>query len=250
MTMASIEAKLIDSCSLLYPNKCCRQIISELTLSKPCMATVLSKTMGYGIIMGSILVKMPQLVKILGAKSGEGISFAGVLLELVAMTFSAAYAFANRFPFSAWGETLFLMVVTAAIGYLVLKYERSQWSALAFVMAYSSVTYALMSGLTPLSVLWSMQAANLPLAISGKMLQVYTNYSIGHTGQLSAITAWLMFGGAFARIFTSIQETGDQLVIITFAAASLANFLIVAQIHYYWNKTNTYLESMTKKKLL
>lgn len=205
--------------------------------------------MGYGIILGSTLVKMPQLVKIMGAKSGEGISFMGVLLELIAMTFSAAYAFANRFPFSAWGETLFLMLVTAVIGYLVLRYERSQWSAICFLVAYSALSYALMSGLTPMSVLWSLQAANLPLAISGKLLQAYNNYRNRHTGQLSAITAWLMFGGAFARIFTSIQETGDQLVIVTFAAASAANFLIVAQIHYYWNRTNQYLEAISKKKL-
>ncbi len=248
--MNSNQSKLVEFCSLLYPNDCCHQIIGELIISQSCLAMILSKSMGYGIIAGSTLVKMPQLVKIFVAKSGYGISFFGVLLELIGMTFSAAYAFGNGFPFSSWGECLFLMAVTAGIGYLVLKYERNLLSALSFLTMYSILTYVLMSGLTPLSILWSLQAITLPLAISGKLLQAMTNHRNGHTGQLSAITATLMFLGAFARIFTSIQETGDQLVVITFSAASLANFLLLAQIIYFWNQTNQYLEKSSIKKKL
>src|SRR4051812_24016764 len=113
--MPSFESKVVDLCSLLYPKKCCHQIISELTFTKPCMTQVVSKSAGYGIIAGSTLVKLPQLLKIWNARSGQGISFIAVVLELIAMTFSAAYAYANRFPFSSWGECLFLMVVTTGI---------------------------------------------------------------------------------------------------------------------------------------
>lgn len=38
-----------------------------------------------------------------------------------------------------------------------------------------------------------------------QLLQAATNYRNGHTGQLSAITVFLLFGGSLARIFTSIQ---------------------------------------------
>jgi len=67
-----------------------------------------------------------------------------------------------------------------------------------------------------------------------QLLQLYANYSNGSTGQLSSITQALLFLGAVARIFTSIQETGDQLTIISYVVSTVCNFIIVAQIGYYW----------------
>ena len=45
----------------------------------------------------------------------------------------------------------------------------------------------------------------------------------------------LLFLGSLARIFTSIQETGDTTLIVTFIATSIANGLIFAQVLFYWN---------------
>ncbi|XP_054161564.1 mannose-P-dolichol utilization defect 1 protein-like [Oppia nitens] len=246
--MNSSESQLVELCSLLYPKQCCHEVLTDLLFTKQCISVLVSKSLGYGIIAGSTLVKLPQFLKIWSARSGEGISLIGVVLELLAMTFSASYAFANNFPFSAWGECLFLMLVTTGIAYLVLKYQQNLVKAFTFVTIYMGLTYVLMSGLTPLSILWSLQAANLPLAISGKMFQAFINYSNGNTGQLSAISATLLFLGSFARIFTSIQETGDQLVVITFTVASIANFILLTQIIYYWNKTNEFIQRKTLEK--
>ncbi len=66
-------------------------------------------------------------------------------------------------------------------------------------------------------------------------LQIYENWRNGSTGQLSAISTWLMTAGSLARIFTSIQETGDNLVILNFVASSFVNLILTAQILYYWN---------------
>ena len=42
--------------------------------------------------------------------SGEGISLAGVLLELTALTMTTAYNYSQGFPFSSYGESVFLSV--------------------------------------------------------------------------------------------------------------------------------------------
>nr|XP_060638859.1 mannose-P-dolichol utilization defect 1 protein-like [Anolis sagrei ordinatus] len=68
-----------------------------------------------------------------------------------------------------------------------------------------------------------------------QLLQAATNYRNGHTGQLSAITASLLFAGSLARIFTSIQETGDLLMALTFGVSSFCNGVIMGQLLYYWN---------------
>jgi len=68
-----------------------------------------------------------------------------------------------------------------------------------------------------------------------QFMQAYTNYSNGNTGQLSAVTCLLLFFGSLARIFTSIQETGDTTMILMYVCSTLANAVIVTQLLYYWN---------------
>lgn len=65
------------------------------------------------------------------------------------------------------------------------------------------------------------------------MIQAVTNYKNKSTGQLSAATCFMIFFGALARIFTSLQETGDPMMILTYSVSSLANGIIVFQLLYY-----------------
>lgn len=69
----------------------------------------------------------------------------------------------------------------------------------------------------------------------GQMVQAVANYKNGSTGQLSAVTVTMLFLGSMARIFTSIQETGDQIIILTYMVATVANGTLLFQIIYYWN---------------
>merc|ERR1712130_601486 len=89
--------------------------------------------------------------------------------------------------------------------------------------------------ITPATMLWYGQAANIPMILLGKIIQIVTNFKNGHTGQLSAVTVFLLALGAIARIFTSIQETGDQILIFTFICSSFVNTVIALQVIWYWN---------------
>ncbi|XP_036404401.1 mannose-P-dolichol utilization defect 1b [Megalops cyprinoides] len=218
------------------PEKCYDEFFLNFNfLDVPCLKIVLSKALGIGIILGSVMVKLPQVFKLIGAKSAEGLSFNSVLLELFAITGTMAYSIAHSFPFSAWGEALFLMLQTVAIGFLIQHYGGNTIRGLVFLVLYFSLVTLLMSPLTPLSVVTMMQASNMPAIIVGRLIQAGTNYRNGHTGQLSAISVFLLFAGSLARIFTSVQETGDSLMALTYVISSCCNGLIAAQVLYYWN---------------
>nr|XP_001504832.3 mannose-P-dolichol utilization defect 1 protein isoform X1 [Equus caballus] len=221
---------------LLLPEKCYDQIFVQWDLLHvPCLKILLSKVLGLSLVAGSLLVKLPQVFKILGAKSAEGLSLQSVMLELVALTGTMVYSITNNFPFSSWGEALFLMLQTITICFLILHYRGQTVKGVAFLACYALVLLVLLSPLTPLAVVTLLQASNVPAVVVGKLLQAVTNYRNGHTGQLSAVTVFLLFGGSLARIFTSIQETGDPLMAGTFVVAALFNGLIVAQLLFYWN---------------
>ncbi|XP_059524752.1 mannose-P-dolichol utilization defect 1 protein isoform X2 [Myotis daubentonii] len=109
---------------ILLPEKCYDQFFVQWDLLHvPCLKILLSKGLGLGIVAGSLLVKLPQVLKILGAKSAEGLSLQSVMLELVALTGTMVYSIVNHFPFSSWGEALFLMLQTVTICFLVLHYR-------------------------------------------------------------------------------------------------------------------------------
>lgn len=195
----------------------------------------MSKALGIGLILGSILVKLPQIIKIVKNKSGEGISLPSVSLDLTAITIYAAYSFVKGFPFSSWGDATFLGIQTVLIAVFVLWYQGSKSLGLMYLIVFIGVCYVMAGGITPIKTLWYLQSFNIPIVVSGKLLQAWTNYKNGHTGQLAAVTLFMLLFGSAARIFTSIQETGDSVVILTYIASTAANAVLVAQLLYYWN---------------
>ncbi|XP_014677358.1 PREDICTED: mannose-P-dolichol utilization defect 1 protein-like [Priapulus caudatus] len=200
-----------------------------------CLKMLISKCLGYLIILGAVIVKLPQIIKIWSAKSGEGVSFLSQSLELAAVTATVSYSFANKFPFSAWGEGFFLILQTCTICVLVLHYGGKLGIAVVFMLAYSAVLSLMLSGLVPINILWIFQSCNIAIVIGSKLVQILSSYNNGGTGQLSVITFSLLFLGSIARIFTSIQETGDNLIILIYVLATTLNGVIFGQVLYYWN---------------
>ncbi|KAF0751134.1 mannose-P-dolichol utilization defect 1 protein [Aphis craccivora] len=187
-----------------------------------CIRSALSKGLGFGIVGGSLLVKLPQVIKVWHSKSAVGISLVNVCMDLFAVTANVVYSYSSQFPFSSWGDSLFILFQTLLIR-----------AASAFAFIYCSLLFFLVSDIVPNSFLWNAQFISIPLMFYGKMTQCYVNQQNKSTGQLSMATCILLFLGSSVRVFTSIQETGDSLLIWSFALASLANFVIVTQFYLY-----------------
>ncbi|XP_061445524.1 mannose-P-dolichol utilization defect 1 protein isoform X1 [Rhineura floridana] len=231
--MAALKGLLVPH---ILPEHCYDELFLSFNfLHIPCLKILISKGLGFGIVAGSLMVKLPQIIKILRAKSAEGLSFHSILLELLAITGTMAYSISKTFPFSAWGEALFLMIQTVAIGFLVQYFGGHTGRGVSFLVAYFGVLALLLSSLTPAGVVTALQASNMPAVVISRLLQAATNYRNGHTGQLSAVTVFLLFAGSLARIFTSIQETGDPLMALTYVVSSACNGVITGQLVYYWN---------------
>jgi len=237
-TLPAVKMDLILSLlKRFYPEDCVDTLLVDFDfLNAECLKIVASKSVGYAIIVASVLVKLPQLLKMAAAKSGEGISLSSVVLELAAISTTVAYSVAKSFPFSAWGEGLFLAVQTACVGFLTLLFETSTASATTFGVGYSAIMVALLGGFAPLSFITTLQALNIPIVIVSKLLQIVANFRASSTGQLSAITVGLLFLGCVVRIATTWIETGDLLTVVNYIIATVLNGTILGQILYYGGK--------------
>jgi len=223
---------------LLMSPDCFEEIFINFNITHAaCLKAIISKCLGIGIILGSILVKVPQIVKIWRAKSAKGLSFTSITLEIVAVISAFSYNFVNGYPFSSYGDSAFLAVQTALIGALTLHYGGSSGAGAAFLAAVAAATAAL-CGAAPPTLLWLLQAANIPLVFSAKMLQAWANWQAGSTGQLSVVTVTMLLAGSAARIFTSVQETGDAVIVATYAVSTAANAVLFGQLLWYWSASN------------
>ena len=60
------------------------------------------------------------------------------------------------------------------------------------------------------------------------------NFKNKSTGQLSAATTFLQFAGTAARVFTTLQEVDDRMVLLGFLAGLGLNSLLFLQMICYW----------------
>lgn len=200
-----------------------------------CNKMILSKVLGYAILVGSLMVKVPQIVKIYWNRSGEGVSVLAESIMLAAIFGSMAYGFTSEFPLSAYGDSFFLFIQTILIILLVLYYKRQYLLVIIYLLLSLLVTVLMYRRMIPIGVVGILAGLSLVLSLISRLWQSFCIYRAQSTGNLSAITMLMLFFGSMARIFTSIEETGDKTLIWTYILNTLANSLLLFQLGYYWS---------------
>ena len=100
-----------------------------------------------------------------------------------------------------------------------------------------------------------MPGIGIVLTVFTRIPQIWTNYSNGHTGQLAILTWILQWGGALARVFTTMQDPGISeasrpALLAGFGIGCTLSFIIILQIVVYRSATQKKLAEVAKNKLL
>ncbi|OJA13388.1 hypothetical protein AZE42_07595 [Rhizopogon vesiculosus] len=240
--------------------KCYSSLVENLNIGDvDCLKYSLSKGLGIGIVVGGSIMKVPQLLlselpdrlqSLLGAydapvldkRSARGLSLPAYALETLAYAITAAYSYRNEFPFSTYGENLFLTIQNTIITLLIIYFPTTSLQnpqatgpRLAVASA-ASATSAFVLYALPKDILSLLQMATLPLSLFSKLPQIMQNARARSTGQLSAFAVVSQIAGCLARLFTTATEVGDLIVTAGFALALLLNIVLGAQMWMYWGK--------------
>ncbi|CCO26312.1 Mannose-P-dolichol utilization defect 1 protein OS=Mus musculus GN=Mpdu1 PE=2 SV=1 [Rhizoctonia solani AG-1 IB] len=226
--------------------KCYITLIENLELDNiDCLKYAISKGLGIGIVVGGTVMKVPQLLLITRARSARGLSLTSYILETLAYAINLAYSARNAFPFSTYGENLFLTIQNVAITYLILQYPTPTLTSAttprnphAHFLPFTAAT--LLLGLvllfSPAKILAILQISTLPIALFSKLPQIAQNQRARSTGQLSAVAVGAQTLGCLARLFTTATEVDDKLVAGSFALALLLNLVVAAQMALFWGQ--------------
>jgi mannose-P-dolichol utilization defect protein 1 len=223
---------------LLTAGKHCYAVLVEnLDLfHAECLKLGISKALGLGIVLAGSIVKLPQLLKLVSAKSGAGLSVSGYVLETIGYIITLAYNVRLRFPFTTYGETAFISIQNILILLLVLHFAKKDLLGLGGLGVAAALAYALFDPkLVSYHNLQILQGLSIPLSLTSKVPQIITNYRNGSTGQLSAFTVFNYLAGSAARVFTTLTEVNDPVIFWGFVVAAGLNAVLAAQMVYYWN---------------
>ncbi|XP_048857390.1 mannose-P-dolichol utilization defect 1 protein-like isoform X3 [Brienomyrus brachyistius] len=201
----------------------------------PCLRIALRKTLGIWVMLGSVTAKLPQMFKLLGAKSSEGLSLPSALVELYAAAGTVAVQIGRNFPLDAWGDSLFILVQMVAITFLILHYRGHTVRGLAFLLLCCCLLFGLFSCTLPRLVLTAVQVSIAPTVVVSRLLQVWTCFQIGHTGQLSALSIFLQFAGSQAQLISSSLDMGELMKILPYAIICCCDGFLAAQMLCYWS---------------
>jgi mannose-P-dolichol utilization defect protein 1 len=221
----------------LFPDICYRRFFVELKFTDViCVKLLISKLLGYAIILGAFGIKIPQIIKIQANKSVAGISMSMYLLETVGFLISSSYGYVNQFPFSTYGESLIILIQNYVVVYLMFHYTTGvNFNFLLLVISSLGFLFAAVSGIIPFRILQALQGSSIVIFSFSKIPQIINNAKAKSTGQLAFLTFFLNFVGSAARIFTTLQELSDWIVLTGAIFGTVLNGIIVLQILIYGN---------------
>jgi mannose-P-dolichol utilization defect protein 1 len=258
-----LPAPIEELATMLLGDSCYRSLVHNLTISDSvCMKLAVSKVLSLAIVAASSVVKVPQMIKLINSGSAEGISFIGYLLETASLMVTLVYNVRNRFPFSSFGETAFIVIQNVAICFLVLEYSGKGNMGTMLIAALAGVGFLLFnSDIVSAELLQYLQMGAGAVAALSKLPQIIAIFREGGTGQLSAFTVSHAFAatyvdnskgnikanncsptqvfsylfGSLSRIFTTLQEVPDKVILYSFIAGFALNAVLALQMLAYWN---------------
>lgn len=140
-----------------------------------CLKMTVSKLLGYAIITGSLILKLPQILKILSAKDVTGLTPASFYMEVLLYVSSTIYNVLRGYPVSTWGENLVILVQNVILVLLLWAYYTPRIPAatrLGLVVVFAALSVGMFA--IPPEFQWVLASAGIPVSIVARIPQVPT----------------------------------------------------------------------------
>ena len=133
------------SSSSITPSSC---LESLPLLTSSCLSRLVAKCVGICIILASCANKAPVIRNVIGSGSVAGLSVVAIYGEIALYSNAALYNFLRGNPFSAYGETLTVLLQTMVVAALLWRYDaRRGWrDAFIALVAYCAYLFVVFFG--------------------------------------------------------------------------------------------------------
>ena len=181
-------------------------------LDPECVKFSFFKALGFAIVAGSCLFKLPQINKMMSAKSAEGVPAISLYAEFINLIGLLGNSLRLNLSFSVYGESVFTNVQNTAIIYLIWQYNKSisLIQKVLFLVFTAIYSYVLLEGSLMTEQYWDfVVSSQLLLILITRVPMIVTAFQEKSTGANAFATFFLAFVGTAARTMTVIMESDD-----------------------------------------
>ncbi|NXO16128.1 PQLC3 protein, partial [Oriolus oriolus] len=180
------------------------------------------------------VIKLPQLVAVLRARSAWGLSVGSLLLELAGFLVFLRYQIYYGYPLETYLEYPIIIAQDVILLFCIMHFSGKAKRALFYAAVFWVGWYMLTLHK------WIIDLAmNLCTFVSAasKLVQLQHLWQTKDSGQASALTWGLSAYTCATRIITTVMTTNDLAVLIRFIIMLILNIWVTATIlHYSKNK--------------
>jgi len=252
---ASLDPTRADTMSPASVERCVGEFRATLTRgalpTSECVSFGVSKGLSLGIVAGAVLVKVPQISRIVANGSAKGLRVSMFRSEVLSGTVAIAYFARSGIALAAYAELFFILTQNLVILALIHGFRDGDTKkgkkkndandrravAVAFAFAAHVATVALLAFGVLANVtdkaLETLYNCTTAVLIAGRAPQIAANFQTKSTGELSFASQALMSLGSAARIFTTAQEGGGVSMLLAYGMSSFMNWAILAQMLLY-----------------
>eukprot|EP00189_Rhodosorus_marinus_P011839 CAMPEP_0184739046 /NCGR_PEP_ID=MMETSP0315-20130426/1840_1 /TAXON_ID=101924 /ORGANISM="Rhodosorus marinus, Strain UTEX LB 2760" /LENGTH=261 /DNA_ID=CAMNT_0027207415 /DNA_START=67 /DNA_END=852 /DNA_ORIENTATION=- len=221
---------------------------------RECLSLVLSRVLGFGIVLLAGIIKLPQILSIVGNHSADGISVNAYMLETFGYAYNLSFAMQMGYPVTAYGEFALILAQNLIVLSLIFYYNGSTHNAFAVPLAFVCITAAMMLGVIQIEVLRALTGLNALTAVGSRLPQIVKNYKNGSVGSLSLLTCLALALGSMVRVYTTLKEVNEPTILLGFIVSGSLNLTVLGQVIYYsyikprGQKAEETKENLVKKK--
>ena len=245
------QTPLDDIVTSIISSKICSDILFHKDfLDGPCLRLSISKALGYTMMLGSCLYKLPVLMKIYKVKGGEGISPLSVYLETTAYLASLSYNYVKGNPISTYGDLVASSSQNMLIIFLLWTMGTGKGVQLPLQHKITAATGALLFlsllRYMPMEYQHLIVSYSIVVLILSRLPQIVSNFT-RDVGVQSAITWGNAVLGAAAKSYTTLIETRDPLLVGGSLIALVLNAILLTQVLLFKDRTKS-TAALRKKK--
>ncbi|XP_003215467.1 solute carrier family 66 member 3 [Anolis carolinensis] len=198
------------------------------------MGSLLLDVANGSTLLACLVLKLPQGLALLAAKSARGVSLESLLLELAGFLVCLRYMNYYSYPLPTYVEYPIIIVQDIILLLFVLHYNGKLKHALPYTAIFASGWYMLTLQKWILDL--TMNLSTL-ISAASKLVQLRYLWQTKDSGQVSATTWGLAIYTCATRIYTTLVTTNDATVLIRFIVMLALNTWVLATVLYYRKTT-------------
>lgn len=219
-------------------------------MALPCWSLAVAKALGVAMILGAFLNKAPVVVNLIDTETTEGLARGSIYGDILMYANGFCYGFLEGLPVTAYGENGALLLQSFVIMMLYWKFNKTVTvtERLVALLALLLYSYGVNNWLRP-SQHYLLMATIWPANMASRGSQIYAVYQAKHTGANSIITTFMNLLGNVVRVFTTLQEVGFDLPMLTgFLVGVVLNGTCFAQHFIYWENTERFMQKLEQER--